>query len=764
MCYLCAPSFRSHLNLDDAAAGKCACKLKASQVFNLKKVDISLNRVSMGGAQMLGEVLATLPRLTSLSFSHNLLGNTGAAALARCFEENTVLTTLNLDHNGIGPLLPPELMKLTWLKTLTLRHNKVEQVPINSLKRLSQLDLEDNPVYLAMFLECELEDEYENSEKRRSRRRALTHLSLAWAAWDDLDMPRAQAEMSKVRQELDVAGPGVTSSIPGLVWEIPLEFGLEKPKIGTEIHNEKLAMALQKKHVFSEEELLSFNLQNLTHNDFIKVDSEGATGFKYWKPTMSLGDKIREAQNLIVKRTEALGPTFVRVEDPAQIMVGNSIERASIHVRRGGTDVSLQDQRVGDVGMTSMAEVLRNNQTVTWLDFSGCDVGPAGAKALGPFLSECTSLQALWLGSNPRMGDDGCSELAVGLAHNAALCSRWRARNLDFSGVGFASKTRSGAWHTPHNYLVFIQNGEIIHFKYTWDGASSSKLINTASGLKWLKIEGTQPSNGQDLAHSELARALLRKTEFTQQEWEKMDIRNLRMDHFVKSGNSYFTPADTVSNTSGNLRRGSRGWDRDEEPSCKWPEITIKFSTDGGDVTIQCWQCGIKANDDLIGEVTLELSELTCTGTTPADAHSTMLPRGPDMRDGGKSEWPREFAIAEREFGVKKARTLCLQKSQPDRGWLPGISKLDLSGCNMGATGCTAVVKALQANPSLREIRLACNTFGDEGAMAVARSLKDMRNLQELDLSGSHIRTAGQARLAEEFKFHVGLSRGNFWR
>ena len=134
------------------------------------------------------------------------------------------------------------------------------------------------------------------------------------------------------------------------------------------------------------------------------------------------------------------------------------------------------------------------------------------------------------------------------------------------------------------------------------------------------------------------------------------------------------------------------------------------------------------------------------------------------MRDGGKSEWPREFAIAEREFGVKKARTLCLQKSQPDRGWLPGISKLDLSGCNMGATGCTAVVKALQANPSLREIRLACNTFGDEGAMAVARSLKDMRNLQELDLSRSHIRTAGQAKLAEEFKFHVGLSRGNFWR
>ena len=77
----------------------------------------------------------------------------------------------------------------------------------------------------------------------------------------------------------------------------------------------------------------------------------------------------------------------------------------------------------------------------------------------------------------------------------------------------------------------------------------------------------------------------------------------------IVSSEEMYCSDHSSTNTSGNLRRGSRGWDRDEEPSCKWPEITIKFSTDGGDVTIQCWQCGIKANDDLIGEEREEMEQ-----------------------------------------------------------------------------------------------------------------------------------------------------------
>jgi len=57
---------------------------------------------------------------------------------------------------------------------------------------------------------------------------------------------------------------------------------------------------------------------------------------------------------------------------------------------------------------------------------------------------------------------------------------------------------------------------------------------------------------------------------------------------------------------------------------------------------------------------------------------------------------------------------------------------IDADACvwRMTFAGCAAVVKAVQANPSLRELRLALNHFGDEGATCVANALKDMRNLQ----------------------------------
>ncbi len=135
----------------------------------------------------------------------------------------------------------------------------------------------------------------------------------------------------------------------------------------------------------------------------------------------SLVDKLKEAESAIAKRTEALGPSFVRVNDPAQIMVGNAIERASLKVREGGADISLLNQRVGDVGMISMAEALMGNATVTWLDISGCDVGPKGISALVPWIGKSWALQTLWLASNPSLGDQGCVALAAGLKTNTVL-------------------------------------------------------------------------------------------------------------------------------------------------------------------------------------------------------------------------------------------------------------------------------------------------------------------------------------------------------
>ena len=53
----------------------------------------------------------------------------------------------------------------------------------------------------------------------------------------------------------------------------------------------------------------------------------------------------------------------------------------------------------------------------------------------------------------------------------------------------------------------------------------------------------TKPKKGRTVQNKRLADALKKKeTAFTQQEWEAFGITDLRFDHFIKSGDSYFKP------------------------------------------------------------------------------------------------------------------------------------------------------------------------------------------------------------------------------
>jgi hypothetical protein len=66
-------------------------------------------------------------------------------------------------------------------------------------------------------------------------------------------------------------------------------------------------------------------------------------------------------------------------------------------------------------------------------------------------------------------------------------------------------------------------------------------------GLKWLPAGSTEPATGRILENAKLAEALRSKTEFTKQEWEAFGIKDLRTDHFIKSGDSYLQPAGIAS-------------------------------------------------------------------------------------------------------------------------------------------------------------------------------------------------------------------------
>jgi len=73
-----------------------------------------------------------------------------------------------------------------------------------------------------------------------------------------------------------------------------------------------------------------------------------------------------------------------------------------------------------------------------------------------------------------------------------------------------------------------------------------------ASGLKWRETE-KEPTGGHLLENEELAAALMRKKQFSEQEWHALGITDLRKCHYVTSGGSYFIPAEKCLCGSGKL-------------------------------------------------------------------------------------------------------------------------------------------------------------------------------------------------------------------
>ena len=76
-------------------------------------------------------------------------------------------------------------------------------------------------------------------------------------------------------------------------------------------------------------------------------------------------------------------------------------------------------------------------------------------------------------------------------------------------------------------------------------GVTRIKVAEKALGLKWHKAGDTQSTMSLSLEHIKLAEALKSKTVFTQQEWEAFGIKDLRPEHIIYSGYSYFQPAVT---------------------------------------------------------------------------------------------------------------------------------------------------------------------------------------------------------------------------
>ena len=82
------------------------------------------------------------------------------------------------------------------------------------------------------------------------------------------------------------------------------------------------------------------------------------------------------------------------------------------------------------------------------------------------------------------------------------------------------------------------------------------RVVSSVSGLSWERT--AKPTQGQELSSPELSKALMSKTEFSQQEWDDFGIINLCMGSFIEAGESYFKPAARCSSARGHLASHAR--------------------------------------------------------------------------------------------------------------------------------------------------------------------------------------------------------------
>jgi hypothetical protein len=81
------------------------------------------------------------------------------------------------------------------------------------------------------------------------------------------------------------------------------------------------------------------------------------------------------------------------------------------------------------------------------------------------------------------------------------------------------------------------------------DGYISAKEFKkgwSTSHLKWKNVGSEKPSTGTEIKNVLLAAALQEKVEFKKEEWNKFDLADLSIDSYIKAGNRYFKPAESI--------------------------------------------------------------------------------------------------------------------------------------------------------------------------------------------------------------------------
>ncbi|KAI8597524.1 hypothetical protein EDD21DRAFT_407542 [Dissophora ornata] len=291
------------------------------------------------GALALSEALKTNTVLTTLNLQHNSIGNEGALALSEAFKTNTTLTTLNLDHNSISkegsPALSEALKTNTTLSTLNLEHKSIEMG--KDLVLCDALNYNTTLVTLTTL----------NLRNRARKERALALL-----------------EAFKANTTLTTLN----------------------------LHEGALALSEALK---TNATLTTLNLQTSS------IGKEGA---------LALSEALKTNITL----------TALNLKENSIGMEGAFALSEALKTNTTLTTLNLWDNSLGNEGALALSEALKTNTTLTTLNLRTNSIGNEGALALSEALKASTTLTALNLMDNS-IGKEGALALSEALKTNTSL-------------------------------------------------------------------------------------------------------------------------------------------------------------------------------------------------------------------------------------------------------------------------------------------------------------------------------------------------------
>ncbi|CAF1074991.1 unnamed protein product [Adineta steineri] len=417
--------------------------------ITLKELDLHQNKITADGAKSLSQVLQNNNTLEKINLAGNNIGDDGARNLATALKTNTSVTILNLNSNKIditgAQCLYDELQKKTILEELNLRFNQIDIAGAKYLAdtlqentTLKTLDLFGNEIGAAGVY-------YLIEALRNNPVQSLTELFLYYTSNREHESKSRKSKarenvISLLRNSAVFSQSDFEGDVCGYCEALKIAERIRKNLTSHENFNKKYIGSAGAQYIG---DALRYNTSlTILH---VNINEIGQNGLKYLADGLKNNTTIETLglDSYIYSTKELIRIIINILNDPVTLKIKNSpikknrikcfndilLKSSTLRIlnlinnsilSNEARDLCIQNNRIGDDGLTYLSSILKNIKTLETLILSRVNMGPIGTESLANALQNNTTLSILRLNNN-RIGVQGIQSLMIILQRNKTL-------------------------------------------------------------------------------------------------------------------------------------------------------------------------------------------------------------------------------------------------------------------------------------------------------------------------------------------------------